>query len=159
MTFIIIVAVVIYFIAIAWTWQNLGIIEKKKKVIIITIESIVIYTRTWIIFQVTKGGINYENTQMQKIVQNILVAIFAGVNGLILMPQIGKIIEMAGSGTGTTTPSMSGFGTGLNEKKEKQQIKRRIIILVIVFIICIIFELGYMKDTQEGIIKVYNAVR
>ena len=141
MAFIMIVAIAIYLILIAWTWQSLGFIEKSKKVAFIIVGIILIYILTLLIFQMTKGGIVYENEEMRKSVQNILVAIFTGINGLIIMPQIGKVLDK------------------INEDEiEKSQWKKRIIILVIVFILCVIFEVGYMKDTQKGILNMYYAM-
>ena len=63
-------------------------------------------------------------------------------NGIIVMPQIAKILDK------------------INEDEIQQnELKKRIIILLIIFVICIIFECGYMKDTQEGIIKIYNSMK
>lgn len=132
---------IIYFILIAWTWKSLGFIEKTKKVVFILIGIIIMYGITWIIFQIAKNGINYQNQAMQSTAQNILVAIFTGINGIIMMPQIGKILDK------------------INEDEmKKEQLVKRIMILTIIFILCLIFESGYMKDTQEGIFKIYDAM-
>ncbi len=141
MAFIIIIATIVYLILIAWTWQSLGFIEKPKKVIFILMGIILTYGITFIIFQTAKEGINYQNTQIQNNIQNILVFIFTGINGIIVMPQIGKILDK------------------INEDEiEKGKLIKRIIILIIIFVLCLIFESGYMKDTQEGILKVYNTM-
>lgn len=136
-----IATIIIYFILIAWTWKSLGFIEKTKKVVFILIGIIIMYGITWIIFQIAKNGINYQNQAMQSTAQNILVAIFTGINGIIMMPQIGKILDK------------------INEDEmKKEQLVKRIMILTIIFILCLIFESGYMKDTQEGILKIYDAM-
>ena len=141
MAFIIIIATIVYLILIAWTWQSLGFIEKPKKVIFILMGIILTYGITFIIFQTAKEGINYQNTQIQNNIQNILVFIFTGINGIIVMPQIGKILDK------------------INEDEiEKGKLIKGIIILIIIFVLCLIFESGYMKDTQEGILKVYNTM-
>ncbi len=142
MVFIVIMAIIIYLILIAWTWQSLGFIEKIKKVFFILIGIVLMYIVTFIIFHIAKGGIHYENMEMQKGVQNILVAIFTGVNGIILMPQIGKIWDKI-----------------KDEQIAKEVLIRRIVIVTIVFILCFIFEIGYMKDTQEGILNMYHAMK
>ncbi len=131
-----------YFILIAWTWQSLGSIEKTKKVVMILIGIILIYGITWIVFQTTKPEMDYQNIEMQNSVQNMLVAIFSGINGIIVMPQIAKILDKIEE----------------NEIEQEQFIKR-IGILVIIFVICLIFERGYMRDTQEGILKVYYSMQ
>lgn len=142
MTFIIITAILVYVILIAWTWQSLGSMEKIKKVVIILVGIIFMYGITWIIFQTTKEGMNYQNIEMQNSVQNMLVAIFSGINGMIVMPQMAKMLDKIEE----------------NEIEQEQFIKR-IGILVIVFVICLIFERGYMRDTQEGILKVYHSMQ
>lgn len=142
MAFIIIVTIAIYFMLIAWTWQSLGLIGKTRKVAFILIGIIFMYLITLIAFQITKGEIKYENLEMQKQVQNMIVAIFSGINGMIVMPQVGKMLDK------------------INENEiEKQELVKRIGILVIVFIICLIFEIGYMKEIQRGILKVYQSMK
>ena len=141
MAFIIIVSIVIYLVLIAWTWQSLGFIEKTKKVGIIVIGIFLTYIITLIVFQIAKGDITYPNANIQNSIKNMLVAIFTGINGLIVMPQIGKMLDK------------------INEDEiEKEQLTKRVIILLIIFIICLVFESGYMKNTQEGILKIYQTM-
>ena len=140
MLFISIIAIVIYFIGLAWTWKSLGFIEKNKKVAVLTIGIIVMYIITLIIFQTTKNDITYQNAQMQKDVQNILVIIFTGINNIIVMPQVGKIIDKISE-----------------DEIQNNELKKRIIILAIIFVICVIFECGYFKDMQEGILEIYRS--
>ncbi len=133
---------IIYFILIAWTWQSLGFIEKTKKVAIILIGLVIMYGITFMVFQIAKGGINYPNGEIQGKVRNLLVGIFTGINGIIVMPQIGKILDKI-----------------KEDEIKKEQLVKRIVILTIIFVICLVFESGYMKDTQEGILKIYNYQR
>ena len=140
MPFIIITAIIIYFILIAWTWKSLGMIEKTKKIICIFVEIIIMYLITLILFQISKGGIEYPTAEIQSNVRNVLVIIFTGLNGIIVMPQIGKILDK------------------INEDEmDKKQFQKRLLILVIIFVICLFIESGYMKDTQEGILRIYNS--
>ena len=140
MIFIIITTIIIYFLLIAWTWQSLGTIEKNKKIMYTVIGLITIYIITLIIFQITKNGINYQNAQIQGNIRNVIVLIFTGINGIIIMPQVGRILEK------------------INDNQMKQnELKKKILILIAIFIICIIFEIGYMKNMQEGIISIYNS--
>ena len=98
------------------------------------------YVITLVIFQIAKGGITYEKIEIQKSVQNVLVSIFTAINGMIVMPQIGKILDK------------------INEDEiQKQEIKKKIIVILAIFTICLAFEAGYMKDTQKGILKMYEA--
>lgn len=142
MAFIIIVAIIIYFILIAWTWKSLGEVEKNKKVIYILIGISIMYLLTVIVFYIAKAGITYESKEIQNNIQNVLVNLFTGINGIIAMPQIGKIFDKINEG-----------------EIEKNQIMRRILILFLIFMIFLIFETGYMKDTQVGILMVYDSMK
>lgn len=139
MALIVITVIIIYFILIAWTWQSLGFVEKTRKVIFLIIGLFIIYGITVVIFQITKEGITYETPEIPKEIQKILVAIFTGVNGMIVMPQIARTWDKIKA-----------------NEIEKKIIIKRMIILVIVFIMCLIFETSYMKDTQESILKMYE---
>ncbi len=138
MIFIFIMTIMIYFILIAWTWQSLAFFEKPKRIAYIVIGFIVMYVITFIVFQTTKSGLQYQNEQMQLDVQNIIVLIFTGINGIIAMPQLGRILDKIDGG-------------------EKEKGKKRLIILLVIFIICLIIESGYMKNIQQGILSVYRS--
>ena len=142
MTFIILISIVVYLINIAWTWKSLGELEKGKKTIFIVIGLVIIYIITIIIFSISQNGIQYENEESLGTVRNMLVAVFSGINGLIILPQLAKILDKAKEG-----------------KIEKNQIRNRIIIWIAILIICLIFECGYMKDTQVGIIEIYKSLQ
>lgn len=142
MALVIITVIIVYFILMAWTWQNLGSIEKIKKIAFILLGMILLYGITLVIFQTTKGEINYQNLEMQNRVQNILVIIFTGINGLIVLPHIGKILDKI-----------------KEERIDREKLFKRLFILMIIFIICVGIERGYMRDTQEGILKIYHAMQ
>ena len=141
MAIIIGIIAIIYFVLIAWTWQSLGIIEKRKKVIFILIGIFVMYIITLITFNISKKGINYQDEKAQVLIKRILVILFTGLNGIIFIPYIAKI---------------------WNKLKEnninQEQLNKKIIIFVIIFIICIAFEYGYLKDTQQGILNIYQSM-
>lgn len=142
MIFIVMIALVIYFVLIAWTWQSLGFIEKNKKIAFILIGIIIMYGITWIIYQITKVGVEYPNIEIQRSVQNVLVSIFTGINGMIILPQMGRMLDK------------------INEDEmKKEEFTKKLIILMIVFVISVIIEMGYMKDTQQGIVKIYQAMQ
>ena len=142
MLLIIMTIIMIYLILIAWTWKNLGLMEPVKKVAFILMGTILMYGITWVIFQIAKNGIIYQNAEMQSNVQNILVTIFTGINGMIVMPQTGKILDKI-----------------KEEEIGKVQLIRQIVLLIVIFILCLIFESGYIRDTQEGILKVYHSMK
>lgn len=142
MTLVIITTIIIYVILIAWTWQSLGSVEKTKKVVFILVGIVLMYLITLVVFRTTKGDIDYQNIEIQSSIQNVIVAIGTGINGMIVIPQIGKILDQ------------------MNENQiEKGQLIKKCLILIVVFIVCLIFESGYMKDTQQGILKVYHSMQ
>lgn len=142
MIFIIIVSISIYFVLLAWTWKSLDEIEITKKIIFIIIGIFILYLLTQFIFSISQNSIIYDNENIKKSIQNMLVGIFTGINGIIALPQIAKIIKKV-----------------KENEIEKNQIIKRIILILAIFIICLIFENGYMKNTQEGILEIYNAIK
>lgn len=138
MPIIILVTVILFLVVIAWTWTNLGKIEKKKKIVIIVISIIITYVITLITFLISKTGINYENQNMANDVQNLLVAVFTAINGLIVIQYVAKI-----------------FGKINNNEIDKKTAQKKLIIIAIIFLICIIIEASYLKDIQNGILDVY----
>ena len=142
MPFIIIITIAIYIILITWSWKSLGNIETTKKIMTIAIGIITIYLITWFVFNISKQGIVYENEQIASSIGKVIISIFAGVNGLIIMPFIGKLLDK------------------VNEDEiEKQVFSRKILIIVVIFLIILWLECGYMKDTQEGILKIYHSMK
>ena len=93
MFLIIIVIIAIYAVSFAWTWHNLGVIDKLKKIAVIIIGNIIMYIITIIIFNISKSGIDYNNVELQIATRNTIVSIFTGINGIIVIPQIAKILE------------------------------------------------------------------
>ena len=140
MPIIIIIILAIYVIAITWSWQNLGEIDKKKKVITIVIGILITYLVTLITFNISKMSVEYTKTlENSSYIKNIVVLLFTGINILIFIPQISKILDK------------------INENEiEKDKASKKFLILFIVFIICLIFECSYMKSIQNGILNVYN---
>ena len=139
MSLIIIIIIAIYFILIAWTWQILGNVDKTKKVAVIIIGILIMSIVTLIVFNISKVGLNYENTNAQADVRNVLVAVFTGINGIIVIPQLAKVIEKISE-----------------DEIDKKTASRKFLIIAIIFIVCVIIECGYMKDIQKGIINIYN---
>ena len=141
MAIIIISILAAYFVLMAWTWQSLEYIEKKKKIIFILVGILIFYIITLIIFNMSKNGINYQNESTEKTIKTILVSLFTAINGIIFIPYIAKI-----------------FLKVKENDIEKSKLNRKIIILIILFVICMYFECGYLKDIQKGIINVYNSM-
>ena len=142
MTVIMIVAILIFIISIVWVWHNLGNIERPRKIAFIIIGLVIIYLITLIIYNFSNPDIIYPSEEIEKYVSNVLIMIFTGLNSLILLPFVANLFDKI-----------------LEEEIEKDQVKKRLIIILVIFVICIFIEKGYLKDTQEGIINIYNEVQ
>ncbi|MBR3254725.1 MAG: hypothetical protein IKF97_00635 [Clostridia bacterium] len=139
MPVIITLIIAIFLILISWTWHNLGNIDKTKKVITIIASLIIMYVITLIIFNISKINVDYKSEEEMIAVRNVLVLLFTFINGLIVMPSFGKIINR------------------VKEKEiTKEQASKKFLITLAIFIIVLFFECGYLKDTQKGILDIYN---
>ena len=142
MTIIVIIAIVIYAILVNWCWHNIGRIEKSKKIIYIIIGMIIIFIITNIVYSISKADVSYPEEQIEGTVRNTLLLVFTALNGLIVMPYIAKQLDR------------------IREKEiEKEKFTKKMILLLIVFILCLILESGYLKDTQLGILEIYNSLK
>ena len=139
MPIIITIMIAMFLILISWTWHNLGDIEKIKKIITMIVLFVLIYIVTLIVFNISKSDILYNSKEAMENVKTILVLLFTIVNGLIIMPFIAKILN-----------KISCNDIDYNDAKKS------FLVIFIVFIIVIIFECGYLKDIQNGILNVYN---
>ena len=139
MVLIISIIIAIYVLLIAWVWNNLGTIDKSKKILILLIGTLMVYLITLIIFNISKNGINYEQKIMEKDIRRILVTMFTGLNSLIILPFVSKILERM-----------------LENEIEQKEVSKKLSIIVIIFIICMFFECGYMKNIQQGILDMAN---
>ena len=140
MTFIFIMTAVIYILAIAWTWHNLGEAGKTKKVIFIIIGTLILYLITMLLFNFSQNGISYEQEEMKNEVRNIVVLLFTGINGVLILPNIARLYEKVQAG-----------------EMEKEKLTKRIIIYIVIWVICMWIEVNYMRSIQEGILQVFNA--
>lgn len=129
MALVILITILVYIILIVWTWHNLGFIEKTKKIAFIVIGILLTYIITQIIFQISKGDITYPNDEIAKQIRNAIVAIFSGINGLILMPIIAKNLDK------------------INENEiEKEVVSKRFIIIFVIFIIWHIYRMWIYEN-------------
>ena len=66
MALIIGIIIILLLVLLGWTWHNLGTIENKTKIICIVSGLVIVYIITFIIFSISKVGINYENKEILK---------------------------------------------------------------------------------------------
>lgn len=139
MALIIIILIILYALSTIWAWNSLGDIEKPQKIAVIVIGVLITYIITAIVFAISKSGINYQEIMGESEIRRIIVMIFTGVNLLILLPYISKQLYKIHEG-----------------EIEQKDFLRKMAILAVIFIICMWIECGYMKNTQNGILKIYQ---
>lgn len=142
MPLIISIVVIMFLVLIGWTWNNLGTIEKNKKILYIIIGIAIVYVITLIIYNISKSGINYESEKVMKTIQRVLTIIFSIVNGYALLPYFFKKLDQLE-----------------NKEIKKKELKKSIVMLVIIVIVLLIFESNYLATTQKGILQMLNKAR
>ncbi len=139
MPVIIIITLAIFCVLIIGTWHYLGNIEKTKKIVFIIIGIFVSYLITMILFSISKSGVTYPSNEIEQMVQNMIVTIFTGLNGILVLPYLGRLWDKISE-----------------EEITKQQFQKRICILLIITIIVFILEINYLKGVQNGILEIYQ---
>ena len=139
MPVIIIITLAIFCVLIIGTWHYLGNIEKTKKIVFIIIGIFVSYLITMILFSISKSGVTYPSNEIEQMVQNMIVTIFTGLNGILVLPYLGRLWDKISE-----------------EEITKQQFQKRICILLIIAIIVFIQEINYLKGVQNGILEIYQ---
>lgn len=136
MAVILIIIAILFLVLLGWSWNSLGSIDKKEKIKYIIIGLVLTYLLTFIIYAISKIGIQYDNKEAMKMIRTVFVLLFAIVNGYILLPYSFKKIEKI-----------------KNEEIEEEKLKRSIIILLIIIVMLLIFESIYLGNLQQGILK------
>ena len=139
MPVIIIIILAIFCVLIIGTWHYLGNIDKTKKIVFIVIGIFVSYLITMLLFSISKSGITYPSNEIEQMVQNMIVTIFTGLNGILVLPYLGRLWDKISE-----------------EEITKQQFQKRICILLIIAIIVFILEINYLKGVQNGILEIYQ---
>ena len=130
-TVIIVGIVILSLVLLGWTWVSLGNIEKQKKILYIICGIFITWIITFIIYNISKIGIVYENQEIMKTIRKVFVLVFTIINGYVLLPYTFKIFD----------------------KIKKEQIKKKLIIMLIIFIIISIFEVQYLASLQMGTLQ------
>lgn len=136
MAVILIIIAILFLVLLGWSWNSLGSIDKKEKIKYIIIGLVLTYLLTFIIYAISKMGIQYDNKEAMKMIRTVFVLLFAIVNGYILLPYSFKKIEKI-----------------KNKEIEEDKLKRSIIILLIIIVLLLIFESIYLGNLQQGILK------
>ena len=142
MPLVIITIIITFTILIVWTYRSLGDIETSKKVIYIIIELLVVFFATYITYGISKSSVEYPNDEVIGHIQNTLVPLFTGINGLFVMPFFSRGLESV-----------------FQENMKNNQLIGRAILCVGILLLLLIFECGYMTTTQQGILKIMAGER
>ena len=128
--------VVLFIFLICWMWNSLGNIEKTTKITCMVGGLIVVYIITFIIYNISKIGITYEDKEIMKVIRTIFTLLFTIINGYIILPYIFRKLEQVN-----------------NETIEKEKLKKAIIIICVIVFVLAIFESSYLKNIQYGILS------
>ena len=139
MTVIFVIIAIFALILIAWMWNSLGTIEKTTKITCMIGGFVIVYILTFIIYNISKIGITYEDVTVMKTIRTVFVILFTIINGYILLPYSFRKLEQIN-----------------NEEIQKEQVMKSVIILVIIIVVLFIFEGIYLGDIQQGIINMMN---
>ena len=135
-----IITAILYIILISFTLHNLSSVANTKvKYIYIILGLAIMLICIVIVFYLSLTGLDYKNTNIVTRIRNIMITVFTPVNGLIVMPYLAN--------------NLSKIGT--NEITQ-EKFKKRLLILNIIFIVVLIFECSYFKNTQLGILKMIS---
>ena len=130
------IMIVLFLVLIGWAWTSLGSIETKTKIICMICGITAVYIITFIIYNISKIGITYENQQVMKTIRNVFVILFTIINGYITLPYTFKKLEQID-----------------NEEMDKETLTKSIIILLIIIVILAIFEVLYLGNSQQTILN------
>ena len=137
MPLVIITIIITFLVLIIWTYRSLGNIETSKKVIYIIAQLVVVFIATYITYEISKNNIEYPNGTAKTYIQNTLVFIFTGINGLFVMPLFSRQIEVA-----------------FQENSISSKLIKTALICLGILVILLLFECGYMTTTQQGILRI-----
>ena len=136
MPLIFIISLVIYVIAGFVIYHNMYNFDKSEKIKMIILGFIVTLIMTTIICFISSNNINTENTQYISIIRNTSILLFSPINSIIFIPYIGNLLNKY-----------------KDNRLDEEQIKKRLNILAIKLILIVIFQLGYIKACQVGLLS------
>ena len=134
-----IISIILFVVLSIIIYNGLNGIDTRKKIIIFLSEIIVCFIFTMILFNISSIGVEYPSAKSKEMTMKMLVEIFTPINGILLLPNITRIINESQSG-----------------KMDKEECKKRLKKSLIIFILLIIIEFIYLKNTQIGILNNYN---
>lgn len=132
---------ILFCVYLVWTWNStkeFGAINIRISYLIIG--TVFITFITFLLFWISKIGVEYPKPEMVGQVRKIILLIFIPINGFMILIQAANII-----------------GRVKNGNISNEDVQKRVKFLIIFFIAMIILECIYFKNIQNGIISVINA--
>ena len=126
-----VISIILFIVLGIIIYNGLNGMDLKKKIII--------FIFAMILFNISSLGIEYPNSQSREIALKILVTIFTPMNGIILLPNITRLINESQNG-----------------EIDKEECARKLKKTLIIFILLVIMEFVYLRNTQIGILNNYN---
>ena len=140
MVLIIRTIVVMFLVLIFWSFTNLGKIKISKKILWLILLFGIVFLTTYVTFLISKNNITYPSQDIMNSVQEVLVLLFSGVNGCFFIPAVCKTVDNL-----------------YHKEIDETHFFRRMLLFGGILLILLIFECGYMKTTQKGILQImYN---
>lgn len=139
MAVIFIIILILFLVLVAWMWHSLGSIEKRIKIPYIIIGLVIVYVITFIIYNISKIGINYEDKVVMQQIRNVFVILFTIVNGYVILPYVFRKLEQVN-----------------NDEVKKQKFVRSIMLLMIIVTVIFVFESVYLGNIQRGVLDMMN---
>lgn len=139
MGIIMMISLIIYAVAAISIYHNIYSFEKNEKIKFIIFGFAVVLFISIIICNISTSIVPNSNGY-EKILKNTAILLAAPINSIICIPYIGNVINKYKVNI-------------INEK----QLRKRIIIEAIVIGIIVIFEIGYIKNFEIGLLA--NGIR
>ena len=132
------IIVVLFIIYIVCAWNSTKEFENMLiRISFIFVGTLFIAMLTFVLFLISKIGVQYPKKEMIGEVRRIILLSFIPINGFIILTQSASIFAQAKSGM-------------VSKEDMQKKIKR----LIIMFIVLIVFEALYFKNIQNGIIRI-----
>ena len=142
MFLIFIISIIIYVVAAIAIYHNVYNFEQNKKILFIIIGLIVVFIATWILVTICSSNIEIPNREYKSYEEYIgttkltALLLFAPINAIIFLPYIGNTLNKYAE-----------------DRIDKEQVQKRFLILLLIIFVVSIFEIGYVKDFQIGLIE------
>ncbi len=127
----------LFFVYFVWVWKSSrefdNIIIRMILLIIGTLFSVLL---TYVLFIISKIGLDYPKEEMIRYIRNIILLVFVPINGFAIIPQFVNLCSRIKNGS-------------ISDEEKKRKIR----ILVVVFILLMILECFYFKNIQNGMLN------